>query len=241
LAVTAIGQRFDFFINDYAVDSLVDDTLASGDASMAISIDQGETATVEFDNFVLRTPYIFYDTFTADDDTWCVGAQDDDWWDGSQEITGGRYVWKANDVYKSVVYRCTPIEAPDDFYLSVDARRVAGPTDAACYILIYRETAEGAYYAFEVCDNQTYRVRLQHEGEWQVLRDWTESSVIEEGEVNTLSVQARGTQFDFFINHRWIESVTDATLAGGDAGLAVSMDEEDTPAFEFDNFLLRAP
>lgn len=56
--ITVIGQgsQFLFFINDTYAAQAVDDTIASGHITMAVSLDKGEQATFEFDNFEIRAP-----------------------------------------------------------------------------------------------------------------------------------------------------------------------------------------
>jgi hypothetical protein len=56
LAVVAQGNHFTFFINSQFVAYLEDDTIQSGKVEPAVELSAGENATVEFDNFELRTP-----------------------------------------------------------------------------------------------------------------------------------------------------------------------------------------
>lgn len=56
LAVAAQGSYFEFYINDQLMSTLNDSRWASGYAGIMIEVNDGDTATFEFDNFVLRTP-----------------------------------------------------------------------------------------------------------------------------------------------------------------------------------------
>jgi hypothetical protein len=143
-------------------------------------------------------------------------------------------------VYKSFIYWDTPIDAPDDFYVSVDAQRVRGPKDTACYCLVYRENDSGIYLLM-ACDDQYYTVDLFYEDEWENLIEWTKTSAIRAGEVNNLAVKAVGSNFEFFINDQLVGSVVDDTLSSGDVGVAISVNEGDVATLEFDDFILQEP
>mgnify|MGYP000892982363 FL=1 len=136
--------------------------------------------------------------------------------------------------------RDTPIKSPDDFYISVDTQRVAGPVDDVGYGLVFR-ASEQSFYFFMVTDNQQYHVSLMHGGTWQTLIGWTASAAIRPGAVNTLAVWGIGDRFDFYINGQWVNSVTDGMLSNGDVGVAINVSEGYTATFEFDNFVVGEP
>jgi serine/threonine protein kinase len=181
-----------------------------------------------------------YDFFNNNDNGWGTGYEDNEWWRGTQRITDGEYIWDVKEVYKSFIYWDTPIDAPDDFYVSVDAQRVRGPKDTACYCLVYRENDSGIYLLM-ACDDQYYTVDLFYEDEWENLIEWTKTSAIRAGEVNNLAVKAVGSNFEFFINDQLVGSVVDDTLSSGDVGVAISVNEGDVATLEFDDFILQEP
>lgn len=180
------------------------------------------------------------DTFDSNENGWSPRTKDDEFWRGEKSIRNGKYIWRIDEVHQSVMHRETPIEAPEDFYISVDAQRVSGPIDSACYILVYRKSDAG-YYRFEVCDNQYYRIHLRYGEEWQKVLIWTKSSTIRPGAMNNLAVRAVGDRFDLFINEQFVNSVNDDSLSSGNVGIGISLNEGETARFEFDNFVLRSP
>ncbi len=180
------------------------------------------------------------DSFDSNENGWGPGTKDDEFWRGEKSIKDGKYIWRIEEVHQSVMHRETPIEAPEDFYISVDAQRVSEPIDTACYILVYRKSNVG-YYRFEVCDIQYYRIHMRYEEEWQKVLGWTESSTIRPGAVNNLAVRAVGDRFDLFINEQFVNSINDDSLSSGNVGIGISLQKGDTARFEFDNFVLRSP
>jgi len=56
LAVLAEGSHFEFYINDQLVNTLDNNRWSSGRVGIMIEMTEGDTATFEFDNFVLRNP-----------------------------------------------------------------------------------------------------------------------------------------------------------------------------------------
>jgi hypothetical protein len=188
------------------------------------------------------TPEIIqvYDHFDGNDNGWGTGTLDSELWRGTRRIEEGKYVWNVKEAYGNFIAWNIPEEivTPNNLYLSVDAKRVTGPRNTACYGLVYRD-GENGYYAFEACDAQYYQVRLNYEDGWETLIGWTESSTIRPGEVNNLAVNAKGNHFEFFINGQFVNSMDDDTLASGDVGIAITADEGNIAVFEFDNFVLR--
>ncbi|HOU13724.1 MAG TPA: serine/threonine-protein kinase [Anaerolineae bacterium] len=180
------------------------------------------------------------DTFNSNDRGWSTGAENDEWCRRNQQITNGKYRWEFTETYQGFFMRDTPIKSPDDFYISVDTQRVAGPVDDVGYGLVFR-ASEQSFYFFMVTDNQQYHVSLMHGGTWQTLIGWTASAAIRPGAVNTLAVWGIGDRFDFYINGQWVNSVTDGMLSNGDVGVAINVSEGYTATFEFDNFVVGEP
>jgi len=152
----------------------------------------------------------------------------------------GKYVWgiQAN---KGVFWSDTSYLAgmgKGDFYLSVEATKTNGPADADCRLILRSDG--GRYYSFAVNANG-FGFSL-YDKTWKTLQKWTASSAIRTGtgQPNRLAVLVEGSHFSLFINDTLVGEVTDDTLQGGSAGLAVELEKQgDKARFEFDNFELR--
>jgi hypothetical protein len=126
-----------------------------------------------------------------------------------------------------------------DFYLTVEARRVSGSEDGR-YGLVFR-SVDGHCYLFEIVDYQYFRLRLWYEDEWTLLSDWTGTSAIRPGQVNRLTVIAKGTHFTFYVNDQHVGETDDGRLSSGRVGVAIALKADGAAVFEFDNFEVRAP
>jgi len=179
------------------------------------------------------------DGFGDNDNAWVVGGYEDDWGTVTRAIAEGVYTWKLTAL-QSVGRWCLPEIAPEmDFYLSVDAQRVAGPVDAS-YGVVFRH-GEGSYYLFSIRDDGFFNLNLWHNFAWTSVVDWTGTFAIYPGEVNRLAVRAEGTQFTLYVNDDVVAQAEDDVLAAGDAGLSVLLVTPGDAEFVFDNFEIRVP
>jgi len=127
-----------------------------------------------------------------------------------------------------------------DFEASVQAQRVKGAADKACYGLVFRRTSSD-YYWFDVCDSQKFSVSLSKASEWIPLLDWTDSSAIKANQANWLTVVAKGSQFTFYINQKKVGSVSNDSLPTGSVGLGIELGANNSATYQFDNLVIRAP
>ena len=125
-------------------------------------------------------------------------------------------------------------------YLMVDARRVSGIEDGRYGVVIGRVDNDN-YGFFQVKDSQFFKFSVRHEGEWDTVLAWTETSSIRPGEVNQIKIIVTGSHYAFYINDQLVGETDDSRLSRGQAGLAIELDKGGTAVFEFDNFEVRAP
>ena len=184
------------------------------------------------------------DGFEDNANGWIESEASDDWGSVSRAVVDGVYRWEIQ-ANQAVGRWWTPDLAEGDgvvgdFYLAVDAQRLAGPERAA-YGLICRETGE-SYYVFNVRDDGYYQFSLWDEFAWLPIIDWTQTEAVNAGEVNRLSVIARGGSFELYINDAFIATAENAELPEGETGLSISTAAtEGTAVFVFDNYELRTP
>jgi serine/threonine-protein kinase len=208
------------------------------------------TATAELAG-VTRTPAVqsssdqsgFFDSFDTNENNWPTGEDDYGRSVVNTAITDGVYRWDvmARDSVIAWYWPGTDQRTQGDLRLSVDARRVSGPT-ASDYGLTFREVDEDNFYYFGISDEQQYGFFVIQGGEWTTLIDWTAADVIQVGQANRVTVLGEGAHFRFFINGVQVGEAEDDTLSEpGIVGLAIELyNAGDEATFEFDNFEARA-
>lgn len=179
-----------------------------------------------------------------------ASAQSSDWWTGNNQdeymeadvtISQGRYRWDIHSLRSNVAYR-VGLETPaiSDLYVTVDARRAAGPA-LSTYGLYFRQQGD-SFYEFVVSDDGYFRLDLLYRGQWTELIGWTYTPAIQAGQDNRLTVMASGSNIFIFINEQHVAQAYDTHLASGSLGLVAAVyNQDDRGQFEFDNFEVRSP
>ena len=248
LTVVAEGADFDFYVNGQLLDEYSDSKLSEGKVALVVGLDdEGDTGTIEFDNFEVRSPteislwpVVLQDGFDADENDWRTGDYSDERITGSRSITGGKYHWEANALDGVVWWSVPDVASVSDVQLTVDAKRVSGIEDGRYGVVIGRVDNDN-YGFFQVKDSQSFKFSVRHEGEWDTVLAWTEASSIRPGEVNQIKIIVTGSHYAFYINDQLVGETDDDRLSRGKVGLAIELDKGDSATFEFDNFEVRAP
>jgi hypothetical protein len=270
LGVLAQGSRFIFLINDQYVGQADDTGVDKGTIGVAIEADAGETAVVEFSNLTLRVPpsefqptpnaaqltatadaasssaeqaaawrVVLADDFSQNTHNWPLDDSSEAFGPAHARLTNGKYIWTI-ETRKDVLYSENPPQLPlvDDFYLTAQARQLDGPRQHD-YGVVFRLN-EGSYYAFRILDDRSFVVDLYRNGLTNLIPA-TRSDAIHADQPNKLTVVGRDSHFTFFINDKYVGELDDSRLPRGTAGIAFGLAANETGAFEFDNFQLRAP
>jgi hypothetical protein len=189
----------------------------------------------------LEWPALMYDTFDTNSNGWWTGSPNDGWLKGTISITQGKFRF-ALTAQQPVFYNILPnLNSLTDFYLAVDVQKTSGSPDAN-YGLYFRTAGQSGYYFFHNTEEKIYGVDLLLKNEWFSKKSPVSSGKIKYGSANRIAVLAKGSRFVFYINGQEINSMTDAVLSKGQAGLALSLFAAgDTVDIEFDNFEVRAP
>ncbi len=126
-----------------------------------------------------------------------------------------------------------------DFHLRVEATQLAGPVDNEYGVLVRLED-DTHFYAFSISGDGYARVAYYAAGVWTVLgSDWMPQAAVHQGAAtNVLEVEARGTQFTFWVNGEQVAQVTEETLLDGDIGLYAGAFDEAGVQIAFDNLLM---
>ncbi len=89
------------------------------------------------------------------------------------------------------------------------------------YGVVFRANTDGTrYYVFTVTNEGKYNVALYKDQKYTDLIPYTASPLVNTGSgMNFFQVVMRGSKFDFYLNDQYLNSVTDATIPRGVAGL----------------------
>ncbi len=200
------------------------------------------TAQAQVDRLaqVSEWPVVLTDTFDDNANEWVVGQQTGQYADASFIIADGVYHWEATSHQGFVWWNHPTISSVTDFYLAVDYRPISGPADA--YVgLVMRLDENGDYYLFSLRNTGEYSFDVYYNSQWLSLIARTPSPAIRVDETNHVVVVAEGPRFAMFVNGEWVADYEDATIASGDSGLLLGMEETgESTAWDFDNFELRS-
>jgi hypothetical protein len=143
------------------------------------------------------------------------GSTKSDWTDDNNCFFGdGGYHIKA-------AFICyAPADPQSDAVTSVTAKQISGPLTYP-FGLVIRRVSVGNYYDFEVDSNGKWIFDKVVGGKVTTIVDYTANSAIKKGlnQVNTLSVQAKGSHFIFSVNGTQVGTADDSTFSSGKTGL----------------------
>jgi hypothetical protein len=188
---------------------------------------------------------LFQDDFSSNVHAWPVGEKSDDYSSDVSQVADGKYRRSTTSKRDVLWQEAVPGISPQDFWLGVEATLVETSAEGgdANVSLIFRKDQEGNYYRVRFDNNGRYIFTLRYKGEWLILQDWRFNSDIrlEPGVVNTLAVQAKGTQLSVYANGQELTTLTDTRLSGpGKVGLGIGLDQADqTLTVDFDNLIIK--
>ncbi|GAC1653109.1 MAG: hypothetical protein NVS4B12_24800 [Ktedonobacteraceae bacterium] len=171
---------------------------------------------------------LFKDTFTDNKNGWDTSSKDGQF---SVKIGGGSLLLE--DDNHRLLWDAVPNNKPfSDFFLTVDASLSKGDQGNGYGIYIrgaLNQNAEIAtYYRFELYGDGTFAifkgtVDAVGASKNNVLVDYTNSSaILKQGQVNHISVNAKGSTMIFTVNGQILKTVIDNTYTTGTIALFVS-------------------
>jgi hypothetical protein len=149
-------------------------------------------------------------------------------------------IWIEDDEYhimvKSVNWTVWPSHKTKRYsnfgYVAV-ARQVSD-LPGACG-LVFRLEDDKNYYKFDISHNRAYKVTKKVDGEWVVLKDWTYSQSIKQGQAtNTLWVQCVGNTIQVGVNDSPLSVIRDESFAEGQIGLTANTFDKPNVHVAFD-------
>ena len=123
-----------------------------------------------------------------------------------------------------------------DFLLKVSVKLLSGDPSQACYGIGIFDS-----YNFTICNDQYYSISYQDRDDHQLIKDWTDASIINEIKQNDLWILKTGNTYKFFINHNNIfeTDVKDEYLQS--FYIFGNSYDGSSATFEFDNIELLVP
>jgi hypothetical protein len=242
LGLTATGQ-VQATATQEAIEAEATQQAESTAAAQAFAIQSTATAAARESAIA---SYDYYDPFNEDINDWRVGAEDNEYWQGSIAIKDGAYTWQVASVKQSFVTwsEFKPLSDLADFDVALRVRRALGEPHQACFGLLFRQASGGidaGTYILSVCDNGYYKV-LYYDAQngWDVLQDWTQTEALIEGDWNLLEVSARGEDFHVWINHLPMLTFSDSRLPSGRVSILLDLYGEAPVQIECDFFALQS-
>lgn len=175
-------------------------------------------------------------------------ANDGDWPAGGTFFFADNQYHIQNKLAHNVALALYANHKYTDFRLTVTTTELRGTGDGADYYgVAFRGSADqSSYYLFEVVawgGGQYQFSRYDGDGRWSILAGGVAPSLIGElGKSNTITVQARGNTFTFWINgtrvHSPITDTSKAALVSGEVGLSV---EEQGSEIVFSHLYISVP
>lgn len=143
------------------------------------------------------------------------GSTKDSWTDNANCFfgSGGYHIKGAFICY-------APADKAGDANTTVSATQLSGPITYP-YGLVIRRVSKGNYYEFSIDANGKWLFDKVVNGTPTDIVKLTANSAIKTGlnQANTLSVQAKGSHFVFFINGKQVGTADDTTFSAGETGL----------------------
>lgn len=175
------------------------------------------------------------DDFSNENSGWEIGVYeygDVGYNDGKYRVTaaGNSTMWGAGGINFQ------------DLIINVEAKQVAGPeNNNNDYGVVCRLQPEGnGYYGLISGDGYYTIIRLSGEDAVDILVDWTESRVINQGNsTNQIEFSCQGNKIILSINDKLVAETSDNMFSSGDIGLTAASYEEVGVVVDFDNLTVK--
>ncbi len=184
--------------------------------------------------------YEYIERFDKVSGYWFVGSYEKRYSDAKISIKDGVYIWDIADSKHSALstdfYKKDGIK---DFDVYMDTKFVKNSeTGAVCGGFYFRRqpTWEEGTYAFTICNDSHFEVQYYDETKWHPINFSDYVSVIQSYDWNRMEISARGDHFIFTVNNTKVFEMTDDRLQGGELGIFIDIDEDNSAVIWFDNF-----
>jgi len=178
-----------------------------------------------------------------DDNTneWEVESQDNPYAIYTSAIIDGEFVVdytaKGFAGYQRTALTWFTIGEEKDFALSIKGLMDSSFQDASWGITFRGD--EDSFFMFSISNDGTYKFEIFENGGWVQLITPKNTDSIQQGEENTLRIEAGGQDFYFSINDKMVNQFDGALLNGKEILLIVSAKEGVSATFTFDDVVLQ--
>ena len=173
-------------------------------------------------SFLFASKNIFTEDFTDNSLKWFEGNDDEMY----AEVKNGYYYFQHKEEDGSYfLWNYVELIPEKDFEISTTITHTGGVNDYG-YGLVWGMEDLGNLYSFNISDNGYYRYGKYVNDEWEILIGWTESDLLRSyNATNTLTVEKKFSQYNFYINGEWVDSYTFEPFFGNNIGYVIYKDQ----------------
>jgi len=222
LTIAKLADTYMFFINENYV-NLTDVQPLWGEylgfdiwLRQKIAIESLEVSYIEELDLILD------EDFSDNSLLWFEGNDDEMY----AEVKNGYYYFqhKENDG-SYFVWNHVDIIPENDFEITTTITHISGSNDYGYGIVFGLDDLDNLY-TFNISDNGYYRYGKYVNDEWEILIGWTESDLLRSNNgTNTLTVEKKFSQYNFYINGEWVDSYDFEPFLGDGIGYVIYKDQ----------------
>jgi len=204
--------------------------IGAGLVGVLYATNQSQSAPTATPTRTIVTPSVtplFRDSFANNNTKWYLTSAPGQY---SASVGGGSMVLE--DDHNRLLWEILPGKSFADFRLDVDATLTRGDTSNGYGVYIRGASSQdsdiGLYYRFELYGDSTYALfkgSTDVNGNTlssQVVKDTPNASIQKEGQVNHITVIAKGSSMTFMVNGTVVYNYSDTSYKGGLVALFVS-------------------
>lgn len=181
----------------------------------------------------------FSDGFT-NPDNWNTGNYESEWWQGTKNVTSGRFIWEMEALRGFYHYVTANDTLYSNFLVSVRCGQTSGHENGEVG-LVLMELDNNKYYFTINSTTQRYEFILFNDGEWTTL-DTNKVDSIQSSNLNQVEILVENNSFTIYINGEYINQVDNDALTQGEIAVTAGLSNGgETATFEFDDFTIQVP
>jgi serine/threonine-protein kinase len=240
LRVDAVGSNFTFYIDGQVVKQVSDSDYASGEVGFVVETLDETLAHIHYAGLVIRqveaASALFQDDFTDPNSGWPTQTDETSKYGYHPPAFYHLEVSAPNSdltVFRGLAF--------DHFSAATDVLVDHTDTDSGDfrYGLVFRRN-DDQYYAFTISPRtKTWQMIKQAAAGAQVLSEGAADTIQGLTQLDTLGVDANGSNFTLSINGQPVAQVSDADYAGGEIGLIVQTLDETLAHVHYKSLLIK--
>ncbi|MGB0524201.1 MAG: caspase family protein, partial [Flammeovirgaceae bacterium] len=239
MTIRKVGSKMHFFINETKVHSMTYQPFygnrigfqAASDSKLSIDylrvsyLKKGGGGGGNFSTKKYKTDYnyvsysdksaLFNEPFDNNDNNWSTGTSGNT----SGYVSGGAYTWKSlTDKSAWTTQKTVFIDESRDFEIETKIKYVTGRTGSGIMLKWGKSSSGSDNYNMEFNANGKYWIGRYEDGEYKPSKGWTASTYVKKYDYNKLTVRKLGAKYYFFINEKFVHSMTFQAFYGNKIG-----------------------